>query len=121
MALPDHFFFYLALAFIITHEMDAVRCNEHRIFPLTSMLTDRVGYVVFTAVHIPLFVWLFWVLSQPAKATGLMLSLDTFFLVHIGLHLLLYRHPRNEFTSLFSWMVIIGAGLFGLLDLIRIV
>ena len=43
-------FFFVALAFILTHEMDAIKCREWRIFPLTSRLDDSRGYLVFTAV-----------------------------------------------------------------------
>ncbi|MFD2569233.1 DUF6713 family protein [Spirosoma soli] len=40
--MPDEIFFYLGLAFLTTHELDAVRCREWRIFPGLSLLNDRV-------------------------------------------------------------------------------
>ncbi len=43
----QHLFFYLAISFILMHEMDAIRCKEWRIFPLLSMLNDDLGFKVF--------------------------------------------------------------------------
>jgi hypothetical protein len=111
----EHLFFYIGLAFILTHELDAVQMKEWRIFPLISFLDDKMGYWVFTALHIPLFVAFFYGLRQ--NPNGTMYGLDIFFMVHIGLHLLLLWHKKNLFTSFFSWFLIVGAGIFGALDL----
>jgi len=35
--------------------MDAIRCKEWRIFPVTSRMDDEAGYLAFTALHIPLY------------------------------------------------------------------
>jgi hypothetical protein len=45
-------------------------------------------------------------------------SLDIFFIVHVGLHLLFLKHPKNEFKDLISWIIILSAGMFGLLDIL---
>ena len=114
------FFFLVALAFMLAHEMDAIRRHEWAIFPLLSRLDERRGYWVFTAVHIPLYLLLFWgLLGTDSPNAGFMRGLDIFFAIHVGLHLLYLRHPQNEFTSLFSWALILGAGVFGLLDLLN--
>lgn len=39
-----------------------------------------------------------------------------FFIVHAGLHVLYVRHARNEFTGAFSWVIILGAAIAGLVD-----
>ena len=114
----EHLFFYIALGFIFTHEMDAVRCKEWQIFPGLSLLKNEMGYRVFTLLHVPLYFFLLWELFNPPINESLIWWLDLFFIIHIGLHLLLLRHPKNLFTSLTSWTIITGAGLFGLLDLI---
>jgi hypothetical protein len=112
-------FFYGGLSFILTHEMDAVRCREWRIFPLTSRLTGPNGYLVFTALHVPLYLLLFnGLFANPAPDPALIRGLDLFFIVHVVLHLLFRKHPENRFTSAFSWLLIAGAGLCGLLDLL---
>lgn len=118
--MTDHLFFYIGLSFLLTHEMDAIRRQEYRIFPITSLLSERTGYLVFTALHVPLYVVLFWGLTNkdPLFVRQFILYFDVFMLVHIGLHLLALRHKLNQFTSFFSWSLIVGAGLFGLFDLL---
>jgi hypothetical protein len=111
--------FFVALAFMLTHEMDAIKQREWRIFPLTSWLDDDRGYLVFTAVHVPLYLLLFWALFTPAGLNHpFMRGLDFFFVVHLGLHLLFLRHPKNEFKSALSWILIAGAALAGVLDFV---
>ena len=112
-----HGFFYAGLTFLILHEMDAVRCREWRIFPGLSALPDRLGFQLFMLAHIPLLVLLLRALPA-VGAPRLVFWLDVFFIVHVGLHLLFLRHPRNEFRDLLSWSLIIGAGVFGVLDLL---
>jgi hypothetical protein len=114
-----HFFFFLGLTFILIHEMDAVRCREWRIFPLLDRINDdKVGYVVFTWAHVPLYLLLFWGLFGAGELNrSVVRGLDIFFIVHAGLHVLFLRHPKNEFKSVTSWAVILGAGMAGLVDL----
>ncbi|HEY8597444.1 MAG TPA: DUF6713 family protein [Thermomicrobiales bacterium] len=115
------FFFLLGLAFLLTHELDAIRCKEWRIFPVTSALGDDAGYRVFTALHLPLYALLLWGLYGAGDANlALIVALDLFFIVHLGLHLLLRNLPRNEFGSPFSKVLFWGAGLCGALDLWRV-
>ena len=116
--MAGHIFFYLGLSLLIIHEMDAIRCKEWRIFPGLSMLNDSWGYKIFLFAHIPLFLLLFIGLSGPGTNEPLINGLDIFFMVHVGLHILFLTHKRNEFKDWISWTIILGAGLFGLLDLI---
>ena len=48
-------FFVLGLCFILMHEMDAIRCHEWRILPITSFMKDKTGMVVFMLLHILFF------------------------------------------------------------------
>jgi hypothetical protein len=105
--------FNLALTFILMHEMDAIRCKEWRIFPILSMLEDQLGYILFLFFHIPLFYWVFSQLDNSSFRWGM----DIFLMIHVGLHLLFLKHKRNEFKDWISWSIIIGAGIFGGLDL----
>jgi hypothetical protein len=115
----EHIWFFVGLAFILTHEMDAVLRHEWRIFPLTMMLDDAWGYRVFTAMHVPLYVWIFWgIWSGDDLNSSFIRGWDIFLVVHVGLHLLFLRHPKNEFTTPFSWVLIVGAGVSGALDLL---
>jgi hypothetical protein len=115
-----HSFFIIGLGFILAHEMDAVKQKEWTIFPGLSALNDRLGYYVFTAIHVPLYFLLFYGLLhhglQPIN-TGLIKSLDIFFIIHVVLHILYLKHRNNLFRSAFSWSLIAGAGVCGLIDL----
>lgn len=114
----SHPFFLLALSLLLVHEMDAIRCKEWRVLPLTSWMEDEAGYVAFTALHVPLYALLLWGLAGHGASRGLVLGLDAFFVVHVGLHLLFIRHPEYRFRSVLSWSLILGSGLFGALDLL---
>lgn len=118
--MSDHLFFFLGLALIFTHELDAIRRAEWRIFPATAMLGDELGYQVFTAAHVPLFAAILLGLfaADGGLNRSLVFGLNIFFIVHVGLHLLYLRHPKNQFTTPYSWALIGGAGLAGALDLL---
>ena len=110
--MPSNFFFYIALSFIILHEMDAIRCREWRIFPLLSRLSDKMGFTIFMLAHIPLFTLLFYGLGRVDNQVFIK-GLNYFFIIHLLLHLLLLKHPKNEFKDWMSWLCIIGAAIFG--------
>jgi hypothetical protein len=116
--MPSHLFFLVGFAFLLTHEMDAIKCKEWRIFPVTNRMADEAGYAVFTAVHVPLYALLLWGLVGAAANRGVIVALDAFFVVHLVLHVLLRNLPDNRFTSVFSWTPILGAGLCGATDLL---
>ncbi|GBD91475.1 hypothetical protein BMS3Abin04_02207 [bacterium BMS3Abin04] len=117
--MAEHYFFYIGLAFILVHEMDAIRLQEWRMFPILSGLKDQNGYLIFTLLHLPLYVLIFWGLwGSHGSVINLILGLDIFFIIHIGLHLLLIKHKENQFGNFFSWSLILLTGIFGLLDLI---
>lgn len=46
------------------------------------------------------------------------IGLDCFFVVHSLLHILLRNHPKNEFRSRLSWVLILGAAIAGSIDLL---
>lgn len=109
-------FFLVGMAFLLLHELDAMRCHEWRIFPGLSLLDDRLGMTVFQLVHIPLFYWVFLGLEQMTDAFRF--GWSVFLIVHLFLHVLFLWHPKNEFKDGLSWFIIIGAAFFGLLDLL---
>jgi len=115
--MTEHIFFYLGLSFLTMHEMDAIRCREWRIFPGLSLLSEKVGHIVFVFAHIPLFFIIFWQLAQSNDIAGFIMGFNIFMIVHLGLHILFLKHKNNEFKDWISWTIIIGAGLCGLIDL----
>ena len=117
--MTNHLFFLLGFCLLLTHEMDAIRCKEWRIFPFTSKMGEETGYLAFTALHIPLYAFLIWGLFGGGDVNrGLIVGLDVFFIVHVILHLVFINHPDNLFRSAFSWALIVGAGVFGGVDLL---
>jgi hypothetical protein len=112
----EHIFFYIGLSFMITHEMIAVRLKEWSIFPILSSLNDEKAYLIFTITHIPLYFLLFYGLYT--NSIVVITGLDIFFIIHVGLHILLFKQKNNQFKSLLSWIIISFVGLFGLLDLL---
>jgi hypothetical protein len=109
--------FLLGLSFLLVHELDAVRRHEWRIFPGLSALSDRWGLRLFICFHVPLLYALLGAVAAGPDAT-LVAALDLFFILHLGLHLLFLRHPRNEFCDAFSWTLIVGAAMSGGIDLL---
>lgn len=103
---------------MIVHEMDAIRCKEWRIFPGLSMFSDKVGYIIFLFLHIPLFCFVLWKLKQRQDVEAFIYGFNIFMILHLGLHILFLKHKNNEFKDWISWSIIIGAGLCGLIDLI---
>ena len=112
------FFFYLGLSLLILHEMDAVRCREWRIFPGLSMLSDKLGQIIFIFAHIPLFFFILWKLSHSQDLSVFMKGFNVFMIVHLGLHILFLQHKNNEFKDWISWIIIIGAGVCGFIGLL---
>jgi hypothetical protein len=110
-------FFLLGLSLLLVHELDAVRCHEWRIFPGLSALSDEWGLRIFIMLHIPM---MYVLLGAVAAGPGAMLVtvLDLFVILHLGLHLLFLRHPRNEFRDRVSWTLIVGAAMSGGIDLL---
>ena len=113
------FTFYAALAFLITHEIDAVERHEWRLLPVLKGLKDETGFKLFTVLHVPVLMLMFWLANYPSETVEFWYRtiLGVFLVVHAGLHKLLENHERYEFRSLFSRSIIYAAALLGLIQL----
>lgn len=114
-------FFLIALSFLLAHEMDAVRHHEWQVFPLLARLTDDArAYTLFTALHIPLYILLLWALLLDGNTLNLpvVFGFDIFCIIHVLLHVLFINHPRYQFKTPFSWILILGAGIAGSIDML---
>ena len=122
MSITYDFFFYSGLSLLIVHEMDAIHNREWRMFYGLSKLNDTQGYQIFGLLHIPLLACIFWILlAAPETIVGyLQLGLDVFFMIHFFLHLLFLKHRNNGFKSIFSWSLISGLFILGLLHSLQI-
>ena len=103
----------LGLAFLFTHELDAIRCEEWRMLPMLHLFELNLGYAVFTALHVPLFFAVIQGVCSKATSDRVIHKLNFFNILHLGLHLLALWCPRNTFTSVLSWVLIAGGGFCG--------
>jgi hypothetical protein len=114
--------FLLGVSFLLTHEMDAVRRREWRLLPgLSRIADDTRAFQWFTVLHVPLYLVLLWAIMA-GDETGpngtAIVWLNGFFVVHAVAHVVLYRHPRNQFRGALSYVLIGGAGLCGAIGLL---
>ncbi len=49
-------FFWINIAWMMAHELDAIANHEWHILPLSAFLPERLGYQVFVLAHVPLLV-----------------------------------------------------------------
>ncbi|QIN83216.1 hypothetical protein GBA63_11610 [Rubrobacter tropicus] len=51
----SHYLFVAGFCLLLVHEMDAVRLEEWKIFPLLCGMREESGYVTFAALHVPIY------------------------------------------------------------------
>lgn len=105
--------FLTGIAFLFAHELDAIQQHEWRFFFAFTPLSDNTAYRLFTALHIPLFMFILWNLPS----TGFQIGLDIFLIIHAGLHWVLRKHPKVTFNNGFSRVWIFGGALMGVIHL----
>jgi hypothetical protein len=76
--------------------------------------------MLFTAIHIPLYVFLLWGISADSTILNqsFVRGLDIFCIIHVLLHLFFIKHPFYQFNNWYSWILIFGAGLASGIDLL---
>ena len=109
--------FYLGLALLFTHELDAMPNHEWQVLPFLGDLTDATGRNTFVIAHIPIFaVVIAYVASLNLKTRLKARDIASGFLIaHALLHSAFSKNPAYEFSSLLSSILIYGAALCGLL------
>jgi hypothetical protein len=107
--------FYLGIAALFTHELDAVPNHEWRGMPWLRALPDETALVVFVAAHVPFFAVLIALIasSNPRTRSLSRLGVAVFLLVHGLLHALSMGQPTYEFSSTLSNLLIFGGAAFG--------
>lgn len=113
------FLFYLAFATLLAHELDAVHKHEWRILFVLRSLPDPTARRAFVLLHIPLVAFLLWLVGHPSETVRLasQVGLDSFMVIHAGLHRRLEPGAAVTFKTPFSRALIYGAALLGLLHL----
>jgi hypothetical protein len=113
-------FFYLGLATLLTHEMDAMLNHEWRVLPLTSGFPEEIGMLVFLYAHIPLYAGIIAMIASKKSQLRIWsrIGVSLFLLIHAGLHTFFRSSPTYEFSSTTSLILIYGGGLMGLAHII---
>jgi hypothetical protein len=104
------------VSFLLVHELDAVRQREWQFFFAPLPVSDETAVRIFTAVHAPLFVVVLGSLESPTAQV----AVDTFAIIHAGVHFGLRNHPLVAFGGLFSRFWIYGGALLGALHLVLV-
>jgi len=107
--------FYLGLASLFTHELDAMPNHEWRGMPLLGSLPDDVAMTWFVVLHVPLFAGLIALVASgtPRTRTLSRLVVGAFLIVHGVLHASKMGDPTYEFSSLLSQALIFGGAVLG--------
>ena len=107
--------FFLGLSLLLVHELDAVKRHEWRIFPILSSLPEKTAYILFVSLHLPLFTLILFYLTHPNPEIRywFIISMDIFFIAHMGLHGLYKNHKENDFENGFSKVIISLMAIFG--------
>jgi hypothetical protein len=112
-----HILFYVGLSLLICHELDAVARTEWRLLPGLSLLDDQAGYFWFVALHLPLFVLIFWATGhrRPVLRRRSQLAVDLFLVGHATAHFLLSGHEHYLFEGVLEWSSVYGGAAVGAL------
>jgi hypothetical protein len=109
-----YFFLLVNVAWFLAHELDAIQHHEWRLFFFLNPFRDVIGYRIFIALHIPLFVLIIWNIQQPV----FQIIFDLYLIFHAGLHWMFRHHPKYEFHNGFSKILIFGAIPLGVFHLV---
>ncbi len=107
--------YYIGLACLLTHELDAVTHSEWRLIVGLRALTDPTAATTFVALHLPLFFLVLWFSHHSVARVreGTRKVVAAFLVVHGVLHFALSSAPQNTFDSPFSNSLIFGAAFAG--------
>ena len=108
--------YYLGLASLFTHELDAVTHSEWELLPILKGLSDAVAAPFFLALHVPLFFAIL-LLSHHANRAVRETSRTVvagFLVLHAVLHFSLSSTAGYGFNGALSRTLVFSAGGFGL-------
>ena len=111
--------FFLAFSALLAHELDAVHKREWRLLFILRKMPEDTARRVFVLIHVPVIAILLWLVMNPVDSIRYwaMLGMDTFMVVHAGLHFRLRNHDANRFGTMHSRMLIYGPALTALIHI----
>jgi hypothetical protein len=111
--------YYLALACLFTHELDAMTHSEWRLFFVFGGMSDASASTTFVALHVPFFFLVLWMSNHRSEAIRerSRLAFAFFLVLHAILHFGFSSHPEYDFHGLLSRLLILSAAGFAALFL----
>lgn len=112
--------FCVNIALIILHEMDAIKCKEWNMFIILKDIKENMAYLIFSIVHLPLYIGLIYLISYGNANTKNIFSIyiDIFLIFHWTIHYAFRNKQQNHFKNLYSSMIINSMGIISLLHII---
>ena len=111
--------FSINFALFCLHEMDAIRAKEWKMFVILKDMDDDRAFKTFTILHLPLYAILLY--SFVSHHIISFIIIDVFLIIHSILHFFFEKHPNNNFTNMYSRMIIYPMGILGVLHLLGLV
>ncbi len=111
--------FAINLALLFTHEMEAIRYKEWKMFFVLKDMEDKKAYTTFLLLHIPLYALALWLLLSPFFIIGFYI-VDGFLIAHFIIHLCFIKHKNNQLNNKLSMTIIALMGLISAIHLIGI-
>lgn len=110
------YLYYLGLAFLFTHELDAVVHSEWRLLVGLRSLPAATASSWFVGLHVPLFFAVLWLSHFPREGVrrSTRIVVAAFLVIHAALHFSLASSPLYEFHGALSRSLIVGAAACGL-------
>ena len=107
--------YYIGLACLLTHELDAVTHSEWRLLFGLRSLPDPTAASAFVALHLPLFFLVLWLSHHSVRRTrdGARIVIAASLVIHGVLHFVSSSSPQNTFDGPFSNSLIFGAAFSG--------
>jgi hypothetical protein len=108
--------YYLGLACLFTHELDAVTHSEWRLLFILRSQPDETASPWFVALHVPLFFAILWLSHFPREVVRITTRrvVAAFLVVHAVLHFSLASNPAYEFHGTLSRTLIVSAAACGM-------
>jgi len=112
--------FALNFSLLLLHEMDAIRAEEWKMFIFLKDMKEQTGYIVFSLIHLPLYFWVIFTISQIWSGGYVLIYLltDIFLIAHAIIHFFFRKHSANGFRSIYSNVLIYCMAVLGMIHLL---